>query len=209
MATLKKYLNQNKIPKNLIKRLCRSAKHAVAGDLQPDTVDLLQVVSEPLRVEMHYEMYSRVLDKHPFFADFLNENNQVMRRVCHSCMSMLLLDSGDVLFRRGDEASEPKMYFVCNGTLEYVDKYEETTAVVEKQWAAEAALWTHWRHQGTLAAISDAKIAILDAEAFQDICQTYMKKNKGQSFNPKRYAAAFVDELNRCTDLTDLVHSVD
>merc|ERR1719265_1091432 len=51
LATLKKYLNQNKIPKNLIKRLCRSAKHAVSGDLQPDSVDLLGVVSEPLKIE--------------------------------------------------------------------------------------------------------------------------------------------------------------
>jgi len=209
MATLKKYLNQNRIPKNLIKRLCRSAKHAVSGDLQPDTVDLLNVVSEPLKIEMHYEMYSRVLSSHPFFLDFLNENNQVMRRVCHSCMSMLLLDSGDVLFRRGDEANEPKMYFVCNGTLEYIDKYEEATPVVEKQWAGEAALWTAWRHQGTLVARSDAKIALLDAEVFQEICSHYMKKSRGNTFNPKRYAAAFVEELNRCSDLTDLVHHVD
>merc|ERR1740138_2041088 len=66
MATLKKYLNQNKVPKNLIKRLCRSAKHAISGDLQPDTVDLLNVVSEPLKIEMHYQMYSKVLGEHLF-----------------------------------------------------------------------------------------------------------------------------------------------
>jgi len=142
MATLKKYLNQNNIPKYLIKRLCRSAKHAVSGDLQPDTVDLLSVVSEPLKIEMHYEMYSRLLTTHPFFIDFNNEWNQVMRRVCHSCMSMLLLDSGDVLFRRGDEPAEPKMYFVCTGTLEYLDKYGEKVILTDKQWAAEATLWT-------------------------------------------------------------------
>jgi hypothetical protein len=209
MATLKKYLNQNKIPKNLIKRLCRSAKHAVSGDLQPDTVDLLNVVSEPLKIEMHYEMYSRVLSCHPFFLDFLNANNQVMRRVCHSCMSMLLLDSGDVLFRRGDEASEPKMYFVCNGILEYRDKYDEVTIVTERMWAGEPALWCAWRHPGTLSATSDAKIGMLDAELFQEVCSTYMKKSKGQAFNPKRYAAAFVEELNKCSELTDLVHKHD
>merc|ERR1719460_2888297 len=80
MATLKKYLNQNKIPKNLIKRLCRSAKHAISGDLQPESVDLLHVVSEPLKIEMHYEMYSRALNCHPFFTDFLSQGNQAMRR---------------------------------------------------------------------------------------------------------------------------------
>merc|ERR1719253_2252646 len=91
MATLKKYLQQNKVPKPLIKRLCRSAKHAISGDLQPETVDLLHVVSQPLKIEMHYEMYSRILSWHPFFLDYLTENNQVMRRVCHQAMAILLL----------------------------------------------------------------------------------------------------------------------
>ena len=34
---------QNSIPKNLTKRLCRSAKHAISGDLTPDSVQLLAV----------------------------------------------------------------------------------------------------------------------------------------------------------------------
>jgi hypothetical protein len=204
MATLKKYLNQNKIPKNLIKRLCRSAKHAISGDLQADSVELLHVISEPLKVEMHYEMYSRILACHPFFLDFLNRGNQVMRRITHSCMSMLLLDCGDVLFRRGDEPADPRMYVVFSGVLEYVDKYLEQHKVVEKQWISEPALWTNWKHQGTLTAITDAKMAVLDAEQFQDVCSHYMKKSKMQDFNPKSYAAKFVEELNETSDLSDL-----
>jgi hypothetical protein len=204
MATLKKYLNQNKVPKNLIKRLCRSAKHAISGDLQPDTVDLLNVVSEPLKMEMHYEMYERYLHHHLFFREFLMENNQVMKRVCHSCMSMLFLDSGDVLFRRGDEPKEGKMYFVCKGTLEYIDKYAERYPVGEKQYLAEPALWTVWKHQGTITAVSDSKIAVLDSDSFQEICTYYIKKAKGHGFNPKRYAEAFIEELNSLEEWSDL-----
>ena len=37
---------QNHIPKNLTKRLCRSAKHAISGDLTPDSVQLLAVPSQ-------------------------------------------------------------------------------------------------------------------------------------------------------------------
>ena len=48
------WLLSNQVPKNLIKRLCRSAKHAISGDLQADSVDLLHVVSDPLKMEMHY-----------------------------------------------------------------------------------------------------------------------------------------------------------
>lgn len=204
MATLKKYLQQNRVPKNLIKRLCRSAKHAISGDLQPDSVDLLHVVSEPLKVEMHYEMYYRVLNAHPFFVDFINEGNHAIRRICNTCMTMLLLDSGDVLFRKGDEPTEGKMYFVFSGTFEYLDRYGESHVVAERMWASEAALWTSWIHQGTLTARSDAKMAVLDAEQFQDVCETYMRKAKGQGFNPKLYASAFIEELNAREELTDL-----
>lgn len=204
MATLKKYLNQNKIPKNLIKRLCRSAKHAISGDLQPDSVDLLHVVSEPLRIEMHFQMYSKMLNCHPFFADFLSEGYQVMRRVCHVCMSMLLLDNGDVLFRLGDEPTEARMYFVFSGSFEYKDKYGECHPVTEKQWVSEPAVWMVWQHQGTLTATSDGKMAVLDAEQFQEVCHQYMKKTKGQGFNPKVYAAAYIKELNAKEELCDL-----
>lgn len=207
MATLKKYLKQNRIPKYLIKRLCRSATQAISGDLQPESVDLLHVVSEPLRIEMHYEMYSRILGFHPFFVDFMNQGNQAIRRVCHSCMSMLLLDAGDVLFNDGDEPADPKMYFVCSGVLKYVDKYGEPTDVVEKMYVSEAALWTLWRHQGTLTAHCDSKLAVLEAEQFQDVCETYMRKSRGVGFNPKAYAAAYVNELNETTEWSDLPNS--
>merc|ERR1719221_745329 len=150
MATLKQYLKQNNVPKNLTKRLCRNAKHAISGDLTPDAVDLLHVVSEPLKIEMHYEMYSRILAWHPFFLDYLNENNQVMRRVCHQAMAILLLASGDVVFTRGEEPADPKMYIIVSGQLEYSDAYGDTTILVERQWIAEATVWTLWRHRGTL-----------------------------------------------------------
>jgi len=204
MASLKKYLSQNKIPKNLIKRLCRSAKHAISGDLQPESVDLLHVVSEPLRIEMHYEMFSRIVAAHPFFSEFLREGNHVMRRVCHSCMTMLLLDSGDVLFQKGDEPAEGKMYFVVSGSFEYLDKFLVAHNVGPDQWLGEAALWTTWMHQGTLTAISDAKMAVIEADQFQEVCNHYMKKAKGAGFNPKNYAATFVDHLNQLDELSDL-----
>merc|ERR1712176_455459 len=133
-------LKQNNVSKNLLKRVCRNAKHTVSGDLTADAVDLLGVISEPLKIEMHYEMYARILAWHPFFHDYLNEGNQVMRRVCHLAMSMLLLAGGDVVFSRGEEPSEPKMYFVVSGNLDYADVYAEITTIGEKHWASEASL---------------------------------------------------------------------
>jgi hypothetical protein len=204
LSVLKKYLNQNKIPKNLIKRLCRSAKHAISGDLQPDSVDLLHVVSEPLRTEMHFEMHSRILAGHPFFADFLVQGKQVMRHVCHTCVVHMYLESGDVLFRRGDEPVEGRMYFVISGTLDYLDKDADSHKVTEKQWVAEPALWCVWKHQGTLTAVTDCKLAVIEAEQFQEACAQYMKKSKGLGFNPKEYAKAYIAQLNTAENWSDL-----
>lgn len=196
ISTLRKYLNQNKLSKNLTKRLVRNAKHAISGDLTPDTVDLLHVVSEPLKIEMHYEMYAQILKYHPFFAEWPDEWNQVMRRICHEATSMLLLAVGDIVFARDEDPVEPKMYFVVAGTLEYEDIYGDAWIVREKSWLAEAALWTTWKHRGTLTATCDVKLALLDSVAFQEICAQHMKKHRSPNFSPKLYAEKYVEELN-------------
>eukprot|EP00427_Karlodinium_veneficum_P026520 CAMPEP_0169203544 /NCGR_PEP_ID=MMETSP1016-20121227/11523_1 /TAXON_ID=342587 /ORGANISM="Karlodinium micrum, Strain CCMP2283" /LENGTH=824 /DNA_ID=CAMNT_0009280595 /DNA_START=35 /DNA_END=2509 /DNA_ORIENTATION=- len=204
MATLKKYLKQNRVPKNLTKRLCRNAKHAISGDLTPDTVDLLHVVSGPLKIEMHFEMYSRILQWHPFFEEHRSDLNNLLRRVCHMSMAIVLTDQHDVLFSRGEEPCDPKVYFICSGLCDYVDMYGDSILLVERKWAAEATLWCQWKHQGTLTVKQDSKIAQLDARSFQDICQTYMKTSKSVTMIMKQYAKRFVEELNSADILTDL-----
>ena len=39
---------------------------------------------------------------------------------------------------------------MVNGTLEYTDQYGEVTMVGERRCLSEAALWTTWKHRGTL-----------------------------------------------------------
>lgn len=204
MATLKKYLNQNKISKRLLKRVCRNAKHAISGDLTPDTVDLLHVVSEPLKIEMHNEMYSPVLSCHPLFHELINTLPHQMRRICHLAMSTLWLASGDILFSKGEEASEPKMCFVMSGNLDYIDRYGTTHAITEKMWLSEAVLWTSWKYMGTLIATNDVKLALLDAITFQETCHKFMKKSRKHGLRLKSYARAFLNELNDSSNKSDL-----
>lgn len=206
MATLRKYLKQNRISSNLALRVQRSAQHAVSGDLTPDAVDLLQVVSDPLKVEMHFEMYALVVRCHPFFCDYIAEGRQVMRRVCHYAMSTLLLAKDDVIFSKGEFPAEPKMYFVVKGQLDYTYPGGwEAVTIAAGQWLAEAALWTQWTHRGTLTATNDVKMVLLDAKPFQDICTRY-KESGG--FDPKLYAADFVSHLNQQDDVSDLTTMV-
>ena len=204
MAALKTYLRQNSIPKNLTKRLCRSAKHAISGDLTPDSVQLLTVISEPLKMQMHFEMYSRLLLHHPFFKDLLTEGNQLVRRVCHQAMGILLLTNGDVVFEVEEEPSEPKLYLVASGSLDYTDSYGEVEKVVDKCWIAEPVLWTKWKHRGTLVASSDVKMAMLDATSFQELCRQAISRKNPACLPIIAYALEFVKELNQRSFPTDL-----
>lgn len=204
MAILKSYLRQNGISKNLVKRLSRNAQHAVSGDLTADGVQLLTVISEPLKIQMHFEMYSRLLVYHPFFYDMLNEGNGLMRRFCHQVMGMLLLASGDLVFSLWEEPTEPKMYIVESGTLDYSDEYGEVQEVRQRDWLAEPVLWTTWKHQGNLVASSDVKLAMLDAQSFQDICKQQIMAKKSAVLPITIYAAEFVKELNEKERPTDL-----
>ncbi|CAL1132087.1 unnamed protein product [Cladocopium goreaui] len=43
---------------------------------------------------------------------------------------------------------------------------------------AEAVLWTNWKHRGTLTAVSDVKLAMLDAQGFFDLCQRFMRRSE-------------------------------
>ena len=60
LATLKRYLKQNNVSKVITKRVCRNAKHAISGDLTPESVELLQVISEPLKVELAFETWTAI-----------------------------------------------------------------------------------------------------------------------------------------------------
>eukprot|EP00929_Paragymnodinium_shiwhaense_P018346 TRINITY_DN12879_c0_g1_i1.p1 TRINITY_DN12879_c0_g1~~TRINITY_DN12879_c0_g1_i1.p1 ORF type:complete len:763 (-),score=249.83 TRINITY_DN12879_c0_g1_i1:72-2360(-) len=206
LATLRKYLNQNAISSNLAVRVQRSAKHAVSGDLAPDAVDLLTVVSEQLQLEMHFEMYSELLRIHTFFEACIKEGVQVMRRICHFATSTVLLDKGDVVFSKGEAPGEPKMYFMFRGTAEYVHP-QQTVTIEQRQWVGEPVLWTKWSHRGTLTTTSDCKLAKLDARKFMDIMDRF-KELFQERFSPKVYAADYVEQLNKAEAATDLLSIV-
>mmetsp|Transcript_63245 Transcript_63245/g.150853 ORF Transcript_63245/g.150853 Transcript_63245/m.150853 type:complete len:851 (-) Transcript_63245:131-2683(-) len=202
MAILRKYLAQNSISRNLALRVQRSAKHALLGDLTDDMVELLAIVSEPLRVEMHFEMYAKAFFLHPFFSCYLPEYPQEARRLCRWAMMSSFMDEGDIIFSEGETPRTPKMYIVIRGKLIYTFNSEEEE-VTEKQWVSEAALWTNWQHTGDLMAASDSKLLLFDATVFQDIASQF----KHPTINPKTYAADFVAKLNKSSAISDLMDS--
>eukprot|EP00927_Polykrikos_kofoidii_P054479 TRINITY_DN48891_c0_g1_i1.p1 TRINITY_DN48891_c0_g1~~TRINITY_DN48891_c0_g1_i1.p1 ORF type:complete len:872 (+),score=112.23 TRINITY_DN48891_c0_g1_i1:173-2788(+) len=200
---LRTYLKQNSISNNLALRVQRSAQHAISGDVTPEGVELLNVVSEPLQIEMHFEMYSALLCEHPLFSQYNDECPQAMRRVCHCAMATVWLSHGDVVFSEGEPPSRPKVFFIVNGTAEYEDEDGEITILQEKQWVAEPSLWSkNWVHRGTFSVTSDLKLAILCGTTFANIANQYIA---GGNFDPRDYAYEYVKHMCSLDEVNDLV----
>jgi len=195
VSHLRRYLMQNSISSRLSLRLQRNAKHAMTEQsrfMPEDQVELLKLVSEPLRVDLHFEMFSPIFGLHPFFWRYTHECPQVMRKVCHHVTSAVHLSRGDVLFHAGEAPADPRMYIIVIGLMQYMAISGKVTFLHEEEWVAEATLWTRWVHRGVLTAMAECRIFTIDAKKFQDIVGQF----EHPQFDPKAYAVTFVECLN-------------
>merc|ERR1712032_715881 len=99
--------------------------------------------------------YMPVLELHPFFHEYVKRCPQVMRKVCHTSMSSLLVSAGDVIFNCGEKPSHPAMYIICSGAFEYIPIHGEVTKREQEHWLSEHVLWVQWVHHGVLKASTD------------------------------------------------------
>lgn len=204
LASLRQYLGQNGISNRLSLRVQRNARHAMYENerlMQEDKVSLLSLVSEPLRVEIHFEMYSPVFKVHPFFDQYIRMYPQVMDKVCHLAISTLLVSQGDVIFCEGEIPSQPCMYMTCNGMFEYEVEDDTVITFGGRTWLSEASLWTAWMHQGDFRSTSDGRLCVLDAHKFQDISGHF----EHPFFAPVQYAEAYLARLNQMEQDGELI----
>lgn len=205
ISALNHYLLDNGISTKVALRVQRNALYALQQEEKntPETsIELLKLVSEPLRVELHYEINLPVLASHPFFRHYNEVNEQAMRRTCHTAISRLGLSKGDILFSAGEERKDPQMYFFLTGHLRYLREGEKPQSVQAISWACEAVLWTPWVHCGSMQARTECILATLAVTEFQTIAT----QHRGKEFLPRMYADLFVEQLNaiNMSLLTDL-----
>merc|ERR1712039_719269 len=182
----------------------RNANHALAEkhNCTPEAqVELIGKVSEPLRVEVHFETYSPILISHPFFKKYCEDCPHIGRQICHSAMSAIVVASGDVIFNAGETPTRPKMYIVNRGRFAYYTSGATERILTTGMWVSEANLWTTWKHRGVLSASQEGLLYVLDAIEFQQIVARF----EVDRFSPHGYAREFVDNINRSpTKVTDI-----
>lgn len=195
-AKLERYLHDNKISFHLTLRVRRYLEHSIAEHKHKPNesdVEMLVRLSEPLRMELHYEVYSPCLTKHPFFLHYSSMNLLAMQRLCHTALKTQHLSADDILFSRGEAAK--CMYFVLSGCLEYVQtiNYNHSShELLPGHWACEMCLWTPWEHRGQMRAATSTSLLCLDSGAFHG---GVFESREGQS-EAASYACQAVQTVN-------------
>lgn len=170
------------------------------------SIELLGLIADPLRVEMHLELHSPHLSHHPFFPRLGQDCPASIRQICHTALLPLSVCSKEVVFCEGELPVFCRMLFVVNGHLSYYRLSEPAIeAVTGTQSVSEAVLWTKWKHRGTLMAASNCLLLALDADKFQMI--VLQSRSAGPNFCPAVYAREFVACLNDMEqqDISDLM----
>jgi len=219
LSLLRRYLRDRKVSTKLALRVRRNALSAIAEQERhtPEgEIRLLAFVSEPLRMDLHFEIHRRILSVHAFFQSYCDIDHGAMRRVCHHAVSTLTLHTGDVLFSEGELPVLNRMFFALSGNFQYTQSQGaicDAKSFVEKELIVadaetgktkmfcEGALWTHWTHRGDMQAKSTSRLVGVDAAKFMDIVRTFQTSDF-----PAQYAAEFVKIFNRLDEesLTDL-----
>lgn len=208
------YLSDHKISRPLAVRVQRNAQYSLDEQTRkaPEgSIELLKLISDPLRVELHYEIYSSTLFKHPFFLCYNHLNSSGLQKACHTAVSLLSLSRGDTLFSQLEVPVCPRMFYVMEGSLQYSQEGRQVT-VSGGSWMCEAALWTTWRHYGTLKAKSETQLLTLDATKLQTVFCTFPTPHAsvyGEQFviwlNMKRVLGGLSDEVDFDDDFNERI----
>merc|ERR1712137_841953 len=200
-----RYLYDNHISFHLSLRVRRFLDHFFNErnkKSHENNVEILTYLSEPLRMELHCEVYSPCVTKHPFFYHYSSFNLSAMQKLCYTAIKTVRLSFDDVLFNYGDVASS--MYFIACGHFSHVQGEGEQNQPAENvsagQWVSEMVLWTPWEHRGQMCSLADSTLIALDAMAFHDI----VLQSKGGQMEASTYAFEAVYHLNACKDIKDL-----
>merc|ERR1719198_1784836 len=102
------------------------------------------------------------------------------------------------------------MLWVTHGQLKYggaLGSIREPEQDMDPgDWAVEWVLWTEWEYLGTLRAVSDCKLMMLNGRSLKDVARNCPTSD----FELKTYAAEYVKELNSSsTEISDLGFCID
>lgn len=121
LAALKEYLREHHISSRTALRVQRNAQYALEEQKRhtpEEDIELLAFLSEPLRVELRYEISMPALRRHGFFQTLDQENPAVARQMCYKALGSMMIHKAEILFVQGVEQVN-QMYLFTDGKLSY------------------------------------------------------------------------------------------
>lgn len=196
MWVMRKYLDQNRISRDLVIRANRYITNILETKrkfVQQQDVEFLGLLSGPLLNDLLFELYSAHVLVHPFFRELRERQAAILRKLCSFAVNRTYLSCGDELFGPGSICTQ--MYFVVGGQLTYIFQRLNSIAVKELRhgaWFSEAVLWTPWHHRGKMRAKFDSQLVTLIASKFREV----LTQEYQDIAVTKIYGGAFVKALN-------------
>jgi len=120
LSILRRYLRAHEISGQLSIRILRYSEYKLSmrkQEIQESDVNLLRILSAPLRMELVHETLEPILVRHPFFQQFAAVSAPAMRQVCNSALKRQHYSAGDIIFDLGWHGD--KMLFLTRGQLKY------------------------------------------------------------------------------------------
>eukprot|EP00931_Biecheleriopsis_adriatica_P067312 TRINITY_DN41470_c0_g1_i1.p1 TRINITY_DN41470_c0_g1~~TRINITY_DN41470_c0_g1_i1.p1 ORF type:complete len:744 (+),score=160.80 TRINITY_DN41470_c0_g1_i1:59-2290(+) len=195
-SKLESFLQEHKISLVLSLRVRRYLEHNLNKQRrtpQEADIELFARLSEPLKIELHHEVYGPLIIKHPFFAYFQSVNLYAMKSFCHTGIQSIQLCKDDTVFKDGEVAKH--MYFVQQGCLDYTpgNRDMKTEVIESGDWVCEMALWCSWTHFGTLRSKTECSALVcVVVEQFHEA----VLGSRGGQLEAARYGNEVVDSLN-------------
>jgi len=193
---LKQFLSHHRICDELSQRVCRFLEHAWALKNEvvlESSVELLELLSTPLRRELRYARYEHCLGELGFHAMTSQLSLPLLSKT---------LAANDTVFEVGSVAQEA--YFISEGSLMYAWGDQKVTFNEKDKlgWLVEMCLWTPWVHVGELSTRSVSCVETIQLEPFFEcICRSLDVLRLAQE-----YAESFVKSMNSLAAVTDLWH---
>merc|ERR1712032_354999 len=202
-SALRRYLSDNGITRELSGKIQRNAQYAVMDQKRrapESSIDLLKLISDPLRSELHFEVHSQVVLVHPLFRRVAECTPPAIRKICHQAVTAQNFTRGDIVFVEGEAPVVPKIIMIGGGTLLYAQTRLDNERVTGRHWLAEAVLWTEWHYRGTLCALNECRLLSIDVHKFHSILSKFPCENV------RAYAIEFCRHLSTTPfdDLTDV-----
>mmetsp|Transcript_134855 Transcript_134855/g.349460 ORF Transcript_134855/g.349460 Transcript_134855/m.349460 type:complete len:414 (+) Transcript_134855:359-1600(+) len=120
LSILRRYLRAHQISSPLSIRILRYTEYKLTmrkQEIQECDVNLLRILSLPLRMDLVHETLAPVLVRHPFFDRLAFVCPPAMRELCNTAVKKQHYSLGDIIFESSDEGD--RMFFPTRGQLKY------------------------------------------------------------------------------------------